>query len=257
MFLIPDQAQIEVYEHWVKPHLETGNIMVFAHGYSLYYQRLILPNDIDIVLLAPRMPGIYIRDRFMNKWGVPVFIDTIQDFSGDALSIVLALAKGIGSTRIGAMKISYREETEIDLFIEQFLLPVITSAIHTSFDFLLEKGYDPEAVLSELYASAEIGKLIAEASNTNIYQVFKDNASPTCQYGKMLGMKEIDPDFWRNLLEKTFNRIKSKNFDDMLKEESQNKYKDLIAYNEQVDETDLVLTHKNYIKAHKKKGSFE
>ena len=63
MYLIPDDAQQEKYAQWVQPYLTTGKAICFAHGYAVYNKTINIPEDVDILLLAPRMPGKYIRER--------------------------------------------------------------------------------------------------------------------------------------------------------------------------------------------------
>ena len=257
-YLIPDDAQVENYEKWIKPYLNEGDTVVFAHGYAIYHNRIILPENIDILLLAPRMPGRYIRNRYLNGWGAPVFIDVHHDYSGIGQEKVLALAKGIGATRIGAMQLKLNEETEIDLFIELYLLPRITHAIQSAFDFLIDKGFTPEAVISELYASKEIGELIKDAGDSNLYQIFMDHASPTCQFGKMENLKIIDNTKPRIHMEKVLNQIRNGEFDKNLKKEGISEYANLNEYNNEIKNSLIVNVHNRYNKLHKKnpnKGS--
>ncbi len=250
LFLIPDDAQAEVFDSWLAPYLSTGKALVFAHGFAVYYNRLDIPPDIDVLLMAPRMPGKYIRERYLNGWGVPVFIDVHQDHSGHGLSTVLALSKGIGATRSGAMQISTAQETEIDLFIEQFLLPTITAAIHKAFDFLVAKGFAPEAVISELYASKEIGELIAHAGDTNIYQVFRDHASPTCQFGKMRSMANAEKMISQSFMEQALSEIRNRTFEKELRAAADNDYQILKDYDANIDQCKLVQSHKVYNSIH-------
>jgi ketol-acid reductoisomerase len=251
LFLIPDDAQAEVFDSWLKPCLSTGKSLVFAHGFALYHERLDLPDDIDILLMAPRMPGKYIRERYLRGWGVPVFVDVYRDHSGHGLATVLALSKAIGATRSGAMEITTAEETEIDLFIEQFLLPTITATIHKAFDFLVAKGFTPEAVVSELYASKEIGELIAHAGDTNLYQVFRDNASPTCQFGKMRGMPVAENMISEHFMTRTLTDIRDRTFGRELRVAAQDDYKALKDYDARIDQSKLVATHRTYNAIHR------
>lgn len=251
MYLIPDDAQADHFESWIEPHLKEGNALVFAHGYSVYHKTINIPEGIDILLLAPRMPGKYIRERYLNDWGVPVFVEAHKDYSGNGLNIVLALAKGIGATRIGAMKISLSEETEIDLFIEQYVLPQITATIHEAFDFLVSENFTPEAVISELYASAEIGELIAFAAKSNIYHVFKDHASPTCQYGKMIGTKLARKGDLS--MKEVLNNLRNGTFNIKLSNAAKEEYKELNEYYDDIENTKLVKTHKVYNDLHRLK----
>ena len=250
LFLIPDDAQAEVFDSWLAPYLTTGKALVFAHGFAVYYDRLNIPNDIDVLLMAPRMPGKYIRERYLSGWGVPVFVDVHQDYSGHGLPTVLALSKGIGATRSGAMQISTAEETEIDLFIEQFLLPTITAAIHKAFDFLVAKGFTPEAVVSELYASKEIGELISHAGDTNLYQVFRDHASPTCQFGKMRSMEEANKMISEEFMDQALADIRNRTFEQALRAAAKNDYQVLKEYDANIDQSDLVQTHSTYLSIH-------
>ncbi|MFH0771705.1 MAG: ketol-acid reductoisomerase [Candidatus Omnitrophota bacterium] len=184
MFLIPDQAQAEVYEKYVKGFIRPNSLLVFAHGYTLRYETVKPSADIDVGMLAPRMPGHHIRNYFLNGAGVPAFLDVVQDKSGEAREKLLSLAKATGFTRAGVLEVSYKVEADLDLFTEQFLVAAIVRVIHTGFKVLVdEHGYPPVAALMELYASGELAEVLKLASKMGIGKVFQKNASPTCQYG--------------------------------------------------------------------------
>ena len=161
LFLIPDQAQPEIYENYIKDNIRPRLMLIFAHGYSLRYETIEIPSNIDVCLLAPRMPGKQIRGYFLSESGVPAFIDVVQNYSGQALEILLAVSKAAGFTRSGVLEVSYKVETELDLFIEQFLVTNIVKSIHTSFKILVEElNFPPMATLMELYASGEIAEVL-------------------------------------------------------------------------------------------------
>lgn len=198
LFLIPDQAQKMIYKKFVEDHLSPGKMLVFAHGYSLRYNTVKPPPFIDVAMLAPRMPGRQIRDYFLKGSGVPAFIDVIQDKSGLAGERLLSLAKAAGFTKAGAMGVGYKDEAELDLFMEQFLVAAIIKAIATSFKVLVDEfNYPPIPALMELYASSELAEVLRMASRLGIGMVFQKNASPTCQYGVASHFKSamgIEPD---------------------------------------------------------------
>ena len=184
LLLIPDQAQAEVYTKHIRPHMRPGAMLVFAHGFALRFKTLVPAQDIDVALLAPRMPGKQIRGAYLQGGGVPAFVDVIQNYSGQALTRVLALAQAAGFTKAGVLAVDYRVETELDLFIEQFLVTVIVKAIHTGFETLVSRyGFPPMATLMELYASGELAEVLHMAAHQGIGRVFQKNASPTCQFG--------------------------------------------------------------------------
>ena len=184
LFLIPDQAQAEVYERFIKDSLRPDSMLIFAHGYTLRYQTVKVSSDIDVAMLAPRMPGYHIREYFLQGRGVPAFVDVVQNKSGLAWERLLSLAKAAGFTRAGVLEVSYRVETDLDLFTEQFLVAAIVKLIHTGFNVLVDNfDYPPVPTLMELYASGELAEVLKLASKMGIGKVFQKNASPTCQYG--------------------------------------------------------------------------
>jgi ketol-acid reductoisomerase len=244
--LIPDQAHKQVYQEHILPKLTDGCTMVFAHGYSIHYKEIVPKVAVNIVLLAPRMPGEPIRDYYKKGGGVPAFVDVYQDYTGDAWDIVLSLAKGIGATKAGVMHVSFKEETEIDLFIEQFFLPLIIQGIRLSFDYLVEKKFTPEAVLSELYASGEIGELMLMATKGGIYKVWKENASPTCQFGIFSNLEKAMPtEYGRNLIGNVLEGLRDGSFVNSLSEEARNDYANLHKYDKRNDESLIVKTQQS------------
>ena len=209
LLLIPDQAHAEVYARQIQPRLRQGGALVVAHGYSLRFGLIQPRQDMDVMLLAPRMPGRQIREYYLRGSGVPAFVDVFQDATGHAWNTVLALAKGMGFTRPGVLHVTVREETELDLFVEQFLVPTILKAIHVSFDELVAAGYAAVPALMELYASGELGEVLLMAAKVGLYGTFQRNASPTCQYGIAASYPhalEADP---RRLIADAIHRIQS------------------------------------------------
>ena len=179
-------------------------------------------------------------DSNNHKSPYAILVDIYQDFSNNAWKKLLALAKGIGSTRVGAMHITFKEETDIDLFIEQFFLPLLIKGIRLSFDYLVSKGFTPEAVLMELYASGEIGELLKISSTEGIYKVWQKHASPTCQFGilnnheKVLQTKKTN-----KIIDSTLKNIRNRNFLDALNKEAKLNYKNLKKYNSE-NNNDLI-----------------
>jgi len=255
LFLIPDQAQKEIYDKYIKANLNENNMLVFAHGYSINFEEIRPPKNIDICLMAPRMPGEPIRKYYLEGGGVPAFIDVHHDSSGNAWNLLLALCKGIGATKAGAMHVSFKEETETDLFIEQFLLPLLIKSIRISFDELTSKGFTPEALLMELYASGEIGDLILKAAKIGIYEVWQKNASPTCQFGIYNSLDNVlDTNKTKKIINNTINNIRNGSFVSELSDEAKSNYKNLNNYNQQNKNSLLSNTQQKLnkiIKSHK------
>jgi ketol-acid reductoisomerase len=183
LMLVPDEVQPAVYESEVRPGLTAGKALVFAHGLALRYRLIVPPPDIDCLLLAPRLPGSYLRQRFLEGWGIPAYVSVEQDATGAAGKRLLGLARALGVTRCGAIEVSAADETELDHFSEHFTYPLIFSALEIAFDVLVDAGYPPEAALMELHGSGELGEVLKAASREGLYSMIASHASPACQVG--------------------------------------------------------------------------
>ncbi|WUH90993.1 NAD(P)-binding domain-containing protein [Streptomyces sp. NBC_00433] len=189
LLLIPDEAHQEVYDTQIAPGLRDGDLFVLAHGFSLLYERITPPPGTDVALLAPKMFGKPIRQRYKDGSGVLAFLDVVEDRTGRALARILAVAKAVGFTRYGVLPVPLATETELDLFQEQFLTPLLLDAFRTAFEVLVDAGCDPVPALLDMHASGEMAEMMVEAATTGIYEVIEEQGSPTCRFGvqKYLG----------------------------------------------------------------------
>ncbi|MFX1412090.1 MAG: ketol-acid reductoisomerase, partial [Promethearchaeota archaeon] len=182
--LIPDEIMKEVFENKIKPYLINNCALVFASGYNIGFKLIELPENVDVLLLAPRMIGVGVRENFLNKEGFFSFIAIEQDVSGNGLEILLALSRAIGSLKKGVIKLTFKQEAELDLFNEQGFGPafgrVLLSAIYT----LIDAGYPPEAVLVEMYISNEMSYTYKKMADIGLIKQV-DFHSQTSQYGAM------------------------------------------------------------------------
>lgn len=181
MMLVPDQIQPAVYENDIKPNLQAGNILAFAHGFNIHYNQIVPPKDIDVIMIAPKSPGHLVRRQYEAGQGVPNIIAVYQDASGKAKDIALAYSKGIGGTRAGVIETTFKEETETDLFGEQAVLcGGVTELIRAGFETLVEGGYQPEIAYFEcLHEMKLIVDLIYEGGLSRMYY----SVSDTAEYG--------------------------------------------------------------------------
>jgi ketol-acid reductoisomerase len=190
--LIPDEVQQQVYREDVLPHLEPGNALDFAHGYNVHYGFIAPPKEIDVIMVAPRMIGVGVRAAYLAGKGAPAFVAVQQDGSGQAWPKTLALARAMGCTRSGAIESTFAEETELDHFSEHFVWPAVFRILVGSYDFLTARGYQPEAVLMELWASKEAAEVLARMAEVGIFQQMSFH-SPTSQYGTLTHMQSCLP----------------------------------------------------------------
>lgn len=242
LLLIPDEVQPTVYTQYIRQALTPGKALVFAHGFAIRYGVIQPPDFVDLLLLAPRMPGKYVRDLFLKGRGVPAYVYVGQDYTGRALHRVLALAKGIGVTRAGALEVSFAEELELDHFSEHFTYPLIVRALQLAYEVLTEEGYPPEAVLMELHGSGELGEVLLEAARIGLYAMIETHASPACQFGIHSYARRVLPDETKDLIRQVIQEIRDGSFARQLLEEQRNNYPRLRAMIEAARATHLTET---------------
>ena len=183
MILINDEVQRSVYEADIRPNLEAGNALAFAHGFNIHFGQVVPPADADVFMVAPKGPGHLVRRVYSEGGGVPGLLAVEQDATGRAHEIGLAYAKGIGCTRGGVIQTTFREETETDLFGEQVVLcGGLTELIRAGFDTLVEAGYQPEVAYFEcLHEVKLIVDLIYEGGIANM----RSSISDTAEFGDL------------------------------------------------------------------------
>ena len=183
VILINDEIQRQVFEADIRPNLEDGNALVFAHGFSIHFQQVLPPANVDVFMVAPKGPGHLVRRVYSDGGGVPALLAIYQDATGRAHDIGLAYAKGIGGTRGGVIPTTFQEETETDLFGEQAVLcGGLTELIRAGFDTLVEAGYQPEIAYFEcLHEVKLIVDLIYEGGIANM----RSSISDTAEFGDL------------------------------------------------------------------------
>ena len=181
MVLAPDTSQRHIYADDIAPNLKDGDALFFGHGFNIRFGLITPPAFVDVAMVAPKGPGHLVRRQFVDGRGVPVLIAIEQDASGAALPLALSYAKGIGGTRAGALRTTFSEETETDLFGEQAVLCGGASAlVQAGFETLVEAGYQPEVAYFEcLHELKLIVDLMYEGGLTKM----RWSISDTAEYG--------------------------------------------------------------------------
>ena len=141
MILAPDTKQRAIYEESIVGNLQSGNMLMFAHGFNIRYNTIAPPSDVDVTLIAPKAPGHRVREVFLEGGGTPALIAVEQDATGNAHALALSYAKGLGVTRAGVIETTFTEETETDLFGEQAVLcGGVSELIKAGFQTLVDHG---------------------------------------------------------------------------------------------------------------------
>src|SRR5918996_4852368 len=181
MILAPDTAQRSIYAESVAPSLTAGKALFFGHGFNIRYGLISPPADVDVAMVAPKGPGHLVRRQYVDGKGVPCLVAVEQDATGTAFPLALAYTKAIGGTRAGAIRTTFKEETETDLFGEQAVLCGGASAlVQTGFEVLTEAGYAPEIAYFECLHEL---KLIVDLMYEGGIARMRYSVSDTAEYG--------------------------------------------------------------------------
>jgi ketol-acid reductoisomerase len=196
--LVPDGPQAELFRTEVAPNLSTGSALLFAHGFSVHYGRIPLPDEVDVIMVAPKGPGHIVRRLYEEGYGTPALVAVAQDATGRARDVALAYAAGIGAGRAGIIDTTFAEETETDLFGEQSVLcGGLTQLIQAGFETLVEAGYQPEIAYYECVHEVKlIVDLIFEGGIERMHYSISD----TAEYGSVaVGPRVVDAHVKENM----------------------------------------------------------
>ncbi|MGZ4915973.1 MAG: ketol-acid reductoisomerase [Halobacteriota archaeon] len=208
--LLPDQRQADVYARDIAPFLQEGNALSFSHGFNIHYNQIVPPDNVNVLMVAPKGPGHLVRRVYTQGEGVPALIAVWQDFTGDAFQTALAYAKGIGATRAGVLETSFKEETETDLFGEQAVLCGGTTAlIKAGFETLVEAGYKPEIAYFECLHEL---KLIVDLIHEGGLSWMRHSISDTAEYGDLTRGGRIITDETRDAMRELLDEIQTGEF---------------------------------------------
>jgi ketol-acid reductoisomerase len=210
MILLPDEVQKTIYKNEIEPNLQEGNVIAFAHGFNIHFGQVVPPENVDVVMVAPKGPGHLVRRTYEQGQGVPALFAVYQDASGQARDRAMAYARGIGGTRAGVLETTFREETETDLFGEQAVLcGGLSALIKAGFETLVEAGYQPELAYFEcLHEVKLIVDLVVEGGLAKM----RDSISNTAEYGDYTRGPRIVTDQTKAEMKKILSEIQSGQF---------------------------------------------
>src|ERR1700754_2533089 len=178
MVLLPDEKHHEVYEASIKDGIAPGNLLMFGHGFSIHYNEVEAPPEVDVALVAPKGPGHLVRRQYLEGSGVPCLI---------------AL-----------------DETETDLFGEQAVLcGGVSELVRAGYETLVDAGYDPKLAYFEcLHELKLIVDLMYEKGITGM----RHSISNTAEYGDLPRGKRIISDTTRQAMKDVLTEIQDGTF---------------------------------------------
>ena len=226
LVLLPDEIIPEVFSAEIAPNLKANAAIVFASGYNLGYGLIQPAQDIDVLLLAPRMAGENARQRFQNGQGFYAFISVEQDASGKAWKRLLGLADGAGILKAGALELSARQEADLDLLVEQTVGAVIGMGVMSAFSMGVDAGIPAEAMVLEMYMSEEMEMVFRSFREYGFFAASRVHG-PTALYGGYLRTMRLLHSELSEIFEETFEEIRSGDFARKFQEERRSGYPSL------------------------------
>jgi ketol-acid reductoisomerase len=189
--LTPDVGQAKLYRECIEPYLRPGMLLMFAHGFSIHFNQIQAPDEIDVVMIAPKAPGHLVRSTYLEGTGTPALLAVQVDATGRARQRGMAYAKALGAGRAGILETTFKDETETDLFGEQAVLCGGVSALITAgFETLVEAGYPPEMAYFEVLHEM---KLIVDLMYRGGLGFMRYSVSDTAEYGDYVsGPRVVD-----------------------------------------------------------------
>ncbi|ORY65643.1 ketol-acid reductoisomerase [Leucosporidium creatinivorum] len=122
MNLLSDAAQSQTWDQ-LKPLITKGKTLYFAHGFSVVFAKdtgVVCPEDVDVILVAPKGSGRTVRTLFKEGRGINASIAVHQDVTGKAKEKARALAVAVGSGY--AYETTFEKEVYSDLYGERGVL---------------------------------------------------------------------------------------------------------------------------------------
>src|SRR6059036_2855876 len=202
MILLPDEKQAQVFDEEIRDGIAAGNLLMFAHGFSIHFGQIEPGPEVDVAMVAPKGPGHLVRRQFTEGKGVPGLMAVHQDASGSARALALAYAKGIGCTRGGVIETTFKDETETDLFGEQAVLCGGASE-------LVQAGFETQMAYFECLHEL---KLIVDLMYEKGLAGMRYSISNTAEYGDYTRGKRVITDETRAAMRKILGEIQSGDF---------------------------------------------
>lgn len=200
--LLQDPAQPAEYYKSIHENLREGQTLSFAHGFNILYGTIKPPEYVDVVLFVPNGPGPVVRQKYVDGSGIYGAVAVDQDYTGGALKTILAIAKGVGSTRVGTVHLSFQQETEGDNFEEQVLYGGTIHLMRAVYQTMVDNGYPPYFAYAKAVRS--VRSIIDDIDEVGIEEYLSRRASRTCEFAvRKTGPRVINYDEIQKVFEET------------------------------------------------------
>lgn len=206
-FLLSDAGQIATWPS-IKSCLQEGNALYFSHGFGIVFHEdthIIPPENIDVMLVAPKGSGLTVRTHFEAGRGINSSWAVHQDFTGRAKERCIATAFAIGSGHL--FETNFADEVHSDLTGERcVLMGMLQGAFLAQYEVLRENGHSPSEAYNETIEEAleSLYPLVSEKGMDWMYS----NCSTTAQRGALDWAPRFR-DVLKPLVSECYQRVRS------------------------------------------------
>ncbi len=184
MMLLSDAGQAAVWPA-IKPYLTEGKTLYFSHGFSIVYKEqtgIIPPDNIDVILVAPKGSGLTVRRNFLDGSGINSSIAVFQDYTGRAYDRTRAIGIAVGSGYL--FPTTFNDEVYSDLTGERgVLMGCLAGVMEAQYNCLRKNGHSPSEAFNETVEelTQSLIRLVGENGMDWMYA----NCSTTAQRGAL------------------------------------------------------------------------
>ena len=203
---LADPVQPKVYREEIAGNLKAGQTLCFCHGFSVLYGQIVPPKDVNVVLFVPNAPGRFVREKYLKGEGIYGCISVDHDATGDAMAIVLAISKVVGSTRAGVVEMTFQHETEGDNFEEQILYGGTIALMRACFNTMVDGGYPPSFAYAKAIRS--IRSVIDVIDEIGIEEYLTEGCSRTAEFAiRTRGPRVVNEAEIKKIFDETENGV--------------------------------------------------
>jgi ketol-acid reductoisomerase len=190
MFLLTDAGQREMWP-LIKNTLKEGDAIYFSHGFSIVYRdqtEVVPPNNIDVILVAPKGSGTSVRRNFLDGSGINSSFAVYQNYTGKAEDRVKAMGIAIGSGYL--FPTTFEKEVFSDLTGERgVLMGALAGIMESQYNTLREHGHSPSEAFNETVE--ELTQSLIRLVDENGMDWMYCNCSETARIGALRWRKRF------------------------------------------------------------------
>jgi ketol-acid reductoisomerase len=190
MFLLTDAGQKAVWPK-VKATLKKGDALYFSHGFSIVYKEqtgVIPPEDIDVILVAPKGSGTSVRRNFIDGSGINCSFAVHQDATGKAMDRAKAMGIAIGAGYL--FPTTFKKEVYSDLTGERgTLMGALAGILEAQYNTLRKHGHSPSEAFNETVE--ELTQSLIRLVDENGMDWMYCNCSETARIGALRWRKRF------------------------------------------------------------------